>query len=62
MDNFTNSTEIPMGLGMAMAQNRNAMNYFASLTEHQQRQIIETTHQIRSKHEMQNFVNHFFKL
>lgn len=56
MTNYVNGPEIPMGLGMALAENLNAMEYFASLSPAQQRAIIEHTHQIRSKQEMRAFV------
>ncbi len=55
--NFVGSDEIPMGLGMALAKDLNAMNYFSSLDAASQRQIIEHTHSIRSKEEMQDFVS-----
>ena len=47
-----------MGLGMALAENLDALNYFASLTHEQQQRIIDHTHQIRSKQEMHSFVSH----
>lgn len=49
---------VPMGLGMALAENLDALNYFASLTHEQQQRIIDHTHQIRSKQEMHSFVSH----
>ena len=52
MTNYVNGPEIPMGLGMALAENLNAMEYFASLSPAQQQAVIERTHQIRSKQEM----------
>lgn len=59
MDNnhIVNGTGIPMGLGMALAQNNKAMQHFASLPAQEQQTIIENTHNIRSKQEMQSFVN-----
>lgn len=56
MTNYVNGPEIPMGLGMALAENLNAMEYFASLSPAQQHAVIERTHQIRSKQEMRSFV------
>ena len=47
-----------MGLGMALAQNVDAMEQFASLSPDEQRQIIDQTHTINSKSEMQSFVQH----
>lgn len=51
------SDEIPMGLGMALAKDLNAMSYFSNLDKASQKQIIEHTHTIRSKEEMQDFVS-----
>ncbi len=59
--NFVNGPGIPMGLGMALAQNTKAMQYFASLPAQEQQTIIENTHNIRSKQEMQSFVNSLIK-
>lgn len=53
--------DLPLGLGMALAQNSNAMKYFASLTEDNQREIIEQTHKINSKNEMHLFVQSLAK-
>jgi len=53
-----NFTEIPMGLGMALAQNLDAMNYFSSLGHEQQEEVINHTHVIQSKNEMKQFVSH----
>ncbi len=57
--NLVNGNDIPMGLGMALAQNVEAMNYFSSLSQDEKNRIIEHTHQIGSKEEMQSFVNTF---
>ena len=56
MENFANGTDIPMGLGMALAQDIEAMNYFSRLPHERQRQIIAHTHGIDSKEEMQAYV------
>jgi len=50
-------TEIPMGLGMALAQNLRAMDYFTHLPTAQQEQIIDRTHAITSKSEMRQYVD-----
>lgn len=54
-ENVVNGPEIPMGLGMALAKNIDAMNCFAAMPEERQRQVIEHTHTIRSKREMEQF-------
>lgn len=56
MANFVDGPEIPLGLGMALAQNLEAMNRFATMPLSQQRIIIEGTHTIQSKQEMQDYV------
>lgn len=48
--------DLPMGLGMALVQNVSAMERFAELSPDEQRQIIDQTHTINSKSEMQSFV------
>lgn len=57
MKNLANGPEMPIGLGMALAKNLNAMNYFASLTPEQKQQVVDHTHSIRSKEEMDQFVS-----
>lgn len=59
MKNYVNGSGVPMGLGMALAQNTVAMKAFASLPETEQAKIIEHTHTIRSKGEMQAYVQSF---
>lgn len=56
MKNYANGPEIPLGLGMALAQNRAAMNRFAALPAAEQQAFIERTRGVRSKEEMQSFV------
>ena len=55
-NNITNG-DVPLGLGMAFAQNMDAMKYFSSLSKTQQQQIIDSAHQISSKKEMRAFVS-----
>ena len=51
--------DLPMGLGMALAQNPDAMEYFCSLPEQEQQSIIDHTHSIQSRREMHDFVQSF---
>ena len=51
-------SELPMGLGMALAKNTKALTVFASLPEERRREVIEGTHAIQSKREMQAYVDH----
>ncbi len=52
MENY----EMPVGLGMALSMNPEAMQKFASLSENQKREIINGTHSVSSKKEMKQYV------
>jgi hypothetical protein len=54
--NLTNG-DVPLGLGMAFAQNTTAMHYFTSLSDDGRQQIINQAHNIKSKQEMKSFVD-----
>jgi len=49
--------DMPMGLDIALAKNESAAEYFYSLPEAEQKRIIEHTHAVRSKEEMQVYVD-----
>ncbi len=49
--------EMPVGFSMALAQNPDAMQKFAMLSEDKKKQIIEGTHSVKSKQEMHEYVN-----
>lgn len=49
--------EMPVGLGMALAMNPEAMEKFAMLSEEKKQEIIAGTHSIKSKAEMHQYVN-----
>lgn len=53
-----NMEDLPLGFGMALAQRSEAMQRFCALTDEEQRMVIDHTHQIHSKQEMQAFVDH----
>ncbi|MCL2054602.1 MAG: hypothetical protein FWG90_09275 [Oscillospiraceae bacterium] len=55
--NYTLNGNMPLGFGMALAQDINAMAYFSNLPVSEQRSIINGTHSVRSKHEMAKYVN-----
>ncbi|MDP4133490.1 MAG: hypothetical protein Q8882_05715 [Bacillota bacterium] len=55
MPNYVDSGEIPMGFGMALAQNSSAMSKFALFTEEQRKKAIDHTHNIKSHNEMVEF-------
>lgn len=48
--------ELPLGFGMALAQNEAAMRQFESLSASEKQAIIERTHSVTSKREMQQLV------
>lgn len=50
-------SEIPIGFSMALAQNPEAMQKFALLSENRKREIIDGTHLVKSKQEMHDYVN-----
>ena len=56
MQNLANGPEIPIGLGMALAQNVHAMEAFSALPHEAQQRVIAGVHGIRSKEEMQAYV------
>lgn len=49
--------DLPMGFGMALAQNPEAMNRFAMLSPEEQSKVVNGTHAVRSKQEMKAYVN-----
>ena len=51
------NSDVPMGLGMALAQNVEAMQAFSAMEPAKQRAIIDRTHTIGSKKEMQAIVS-----
>lgn len=61
MENYVNGDGMPLGLGMALAKNIKAMEYFSHLSKPEQQKIIDHTHVIRSKREMQEYVDNLIK-
>lgn len=57
MNNKLDKNEIPLGLGMALAQNIDAMSYFSSQPVSRQREIINGTHNVNSRAEMRQYVD-----
>ena len=56
MDDYNYNYELPLGLGMALAQYPEAMMKFGQLPKEKQLEIINRTHGIESKAEMQALV------
>lgn len=50
-------TELPLGFGMALAMNENAMQGYAQMTEAEKEQLIMRCKGARSKDEMQKIVD-----
>lgn len=50
--------ELPMGFAMALAKNSDAMAHFYRLSEKEKQLVLEQTHKVQSKQEMQDFVSH----
>ena len=56
MNGFNPLQDLPMGFGMALAQNVRAMEVFSSLSPDAQRRVVDGTHAIQSKQEMAAYV------
>ena len=56
-DKHPQKGDVPLGFGMALAQNLSAMRTFSELTHEQQQEILEKTGTIKTKEEMQRFVD-----
>ena len=48
--------KVPIGFGMALAQNTAAMNRYAHMTEQQKQDILTRAHNVRSEKEMYSLV------
>lgn len=48
--------KVPIGFGMALAQNTAAMNHYAHLSESQKQDILNKAHNVRSEMEMYTLV------
>lgn len=56
---------LPIGFGMALAMNLDAMNHFSSLSESEKEEILNRARDAKSRDEMQRIVSelspdHFF--
>ncbi len=56
MQNPNDSSALPLGLGMALAQNPAAMQRFAALPPAQRQAVIARAHAVSSRREMQALV------
>ncbi len=53
--------KVPLGFGMALAMNANAMNAYSGMTEMQKQAILDKAHKARSQQEMHEIVNSIIK-
>jgi len=60
MNNILGDDEIPIGFGMALAADSNAMQYFSSLDNTKRKEILDQVRNIHSKNEMQSFVEKMY--
>ena len=49
--------ELPLGFGMALARNEQAMQVFEAMTDAQKRAVLEQTRAVTSRREMQQLVS-----
>ena len=49
--------KVPLGFGMALAMNANALNAYSGMTEAQKQAILDKAHHARSEREMHDIVN-----
>lgn len=55
--NFLEEDEIPLGFGMALAQNEKALEKFGQLDERQKQRFLFEARHVRNRNEMQSIVN-----
>ncbi len=56
-----NFAEVPIGFGMALAQNEKAVNAYAMMTKEQKQAILQKAHAARSEKEMRQIVSSIAK-
>lgn len=50
---------LPVGFGMALAMNQDALERYSKLTEAEREQVIARSHNAKSKTEMQQIIDSF---
>ena len=53
--------KVPLGFGMALAMNANALNAYSAMTETQKQAILDKAHNARSEQEMHQIVNNLIQ-
>lgn len=56
MDNMLGNEEVPIGFGMELAKNLDAMRSFAAMDETEKSQVLDRASHVSSKREMEQFV------
>ncbi len=57
MSNNLLKEELPLGFGLALAQNTKALMCFTALSPEEQKKVIDNTKKVNSKAEMRDYVN-----
>ena len=55
--NLLSDKKIPIGLGMALAENMQSLQIFAGMSNSMQQEVINRTHEMNSSSEMKEFVS-----
>ncbi len=56
MPDLFDPSEMPIGLGMAFAENVDAMNRFSAMSRPDQQAVVAKAHNIKSREEMHAYV------
>lgn len=51
------SEELPIGFGLSLAMNENAMQKFSGMTEQEKKAVVEKSKDVSSRREMEQLVN-----
>lgn len=57
-----NNLEIPVELSLAFDKNLDSFKYFNQLPRAKQTQIVQMVNELKSKEDVENYVNNFFSL
>lgn len=49
--------EVPIGLALSLAMNERAMDRFSSMSKNEKQSVIEESRQVKSKQDMEQFVD-----
>lgn len=49
--------KVPLGFGMALSMNPNALNAYSAMTEEQKQAVLDKAHNARSEEEMHRIVS-----